>query len=144
MEARKRLIRAEQLQPRRDGHQKALIKLQKYQNKIWKNKDWAKEEREELMKFLGLQATVFGMLVDDLGSTRVRTVKKEILMATWSKFIEGMGPPKEKPKPGKKQIGMRETNLRNEPCTSEPIVQGNVRTVTESIEAPIRSQETAR
>lgn len=84
------------------------------------------------MRFLGIQATAFGMLEDNLGSKKLRDVKENMLLRTWGKFIQGM-------RQAKNEKEVEEPSLASMPSTSGSILQGNIKTVTEGVETTLGS-----
>jgi hypothetical protein len=117
------------------------LQIQTYRKKVSTDDKWNKEEKEELLRFLGIQATSWGMLVDDLGSASVREAKERMLLETWRKFTEGMKIPKPKGKKGKSKKSMNKDLKKGQeqeakPSTSETITEGDVKTQTDAIKTP--------
>lgn len=130
------------MRPNANARDDVLFQIRGYQRRIMKEDKWSKEEKEELLRFLGIQATSWGMLEDDLGSKSVKEMKENMLLETWRKFTEGMKTRQPKGKKGKskkvKNTGVKkEGGLEGEPATSATIVQGDVKTLTDGIETPV-------
>jgi len=121
-----------------------LFQIDRFQKQIKKDEKWSKQEKEELLKFLGIQAMSWGTLSDDLGSRSVSRAKEKMLLETWQKFTEGMKFPqpqgkKEKDKQGKNKKVTKEIGLEEEPSTSGTIVQAGVNIRTDGIDTPVRT-----
>ena len=126
------MIQNEIRRPDRNAREKVLNILKKHQIHVWKDPDWTKEEREELIRFLGIQATAFGMLEDNLGSKKLRDVKENMLLRTWDKFIQGM-------RRAKNEKEVEKARPASMSSTSGSILQGNSKTVTEGVETTLVS-----
>jgi hypothetical protein len=137
------LINEQKERPASNARDDVLMQIRRYQKRVMKDTKWSKPEKEELMKFLGFQATSWGMLEDDLGSTSVKLAKEKMLLETWRKFTEGMKTRKPKRKKASKNKTdksskpMEAAEPESAPSTSGTIVQGNVKTVNGGIETPV-------
>lgn len=83
-------MKEEKTRPGPSARDDVLIQLSEYQKEIESSDQWSKEEKEELLKFLRIQATGWGMLVDDIRSEQVRRTKERMLLESWRKFTEDM------------------------------------------------------
>jgi hypothetical protein len=136
------LIKEEKSRPSTGAREAVLFQIDQYQKEIQKDKKWNKQEKEELLKFLGIQAMSWGTLSDDLGSRSVSRAKEMMLLKTWQKFTKGMEFP---PPQGKKELGKegknkemtKEVGLEGKPSTSGTVVQAYVKIPTVGIETPV-------
>jgi len=119
-----------------------LFQIDRYQKQIKKDTKWSKQEKEELLKFLGIQAMSWGTLSDDLGSRSVSRAKEEMLLETWRKFTEGMKfrQPQGKKKADKQTKNKNATNeveLEEEQSTSGTNVETAVEICKDGIDTPV-------
>jgi hypothetical protein len=137
------LIKEEKERPAPNARDDVLMQIRRYQKRVMKDTKWSKPEKEELMRFLGFQATSWGMLEDDLGSTSVKLEKEKMLLKTWRKFTEGMktrkpkGMKASKNKTDKSSKPMKAAELESAPSTSGTVAQGDAKIVKEAIETPV-------
>lgn len=125
--------REEAGRPRRHAAENVLLQIERYKRRIVKNDQWSGQEKEELLRFLSMQASSWGMLGDGLGSESVKRAKERMLLHTWRRFTTGI-------KEGKKKAGVVQvvkTGLEEEPSTSGSIIQADVMTLTDGIETPV-------
>ena len=85
-QTKKRLIQLEKERPAPGSRDAVLFEISRYQRGIRKDPKWNKGEKEELLKFLDLQAISWGMD----GSKKLKTAQEELILDTWQKFTKGM------------------------------------------------------
>jgi hypothetical protein len=143
------LIKEEKSRPAQGAGEAVLFQIDRYQKQIKKDTKWSKEEKEELLKFLGIQAMSWGTLTDDLGSMSVRAEKVKMLLETWQKFTKGMKfrQPKGKKEAGKQKKNKKatkEVELEGEPSTSETVVQADLKICGDRVETPVGKDTAVR
>jgi hypothetical protein len=147
------LIAEEQTRPRKDARANVLFQIQRYAKKVRESKQWKRAEKEELLRFLAVQADGWGLLGEKVGPSRkVLQAKETMLLETWRKFTEGMelrqvadrsanksllkGLPKKVKQTKKPDLGL-ETEL----STSGTVVQGDLKIISHGMEATGSSYE---
>jgi len=143
------LITEEKSRPRTGVREAVLFEMDRFQKQIKKDQKWSKQEKEELLKFLGVQAMNWGSLSDDLGSRSVRKAKEKNLLETWQKFIEGMEFPRPqgktaKGKKGKDKEMKKEAGLEGERSTPGTIIQGDLKILSHEIQTPVGTDSAGR
>jgi hypothetical protein len=123
--------------PGRNAGENVLLQIERYKRRILKNDKWSGQEKEELLRFLSMQASSWGMLGDGLGSEGVKRAKERMLLHTWRKFTAGIKEGKKKGVVVETVGGIVEAGLEEEPSTSGSIIQADVMTLTDGIETPV-------
>jgi hypothetical protein len=121
------LLREEKTRPGPSARDDVLFQLNEYRKEVEKSEKWSKEEKEELLRFLGMQATSWGMLSDDLRSESVRRTKERILLETWRKFTQDMN-------------ANGEAGLGEQPPVVGNIAQGNAKAATGGIQSVVETE----
>jgi hypothetical protein len=147
------LIAEEQTRPRKNARANVLFQIQRYAKKVRESKQWNREEKEELLRFLAVQADGWGLLGEKVGPSReVLQAKEDMLLKTWQKFTEGMesrqvadrsvkkGLLKRMPQKAK-QAKKRDLGLETELSTTGIVVHGDVKIISHGVEAPVSSHE---
>jgi hypothetical protein len=117
--------------PARNAGENVLLQIEQYKRRIQKDDKWSKQEKSELLKFLSVQASSWGMVGDGLGSANVRRAKETMLLETWRKFTAGIH------QSDGRAVNDVDHGLEEEPSTSGTIIQGDIKTLTDGIETPV-------
>jgi hypothetical protein len=131
------LITEERNRPKFNARADVLMKIERYAKKVRDSKKWNQEEKDELLRFLAVQADGWGMLGENVGPTKkIMQLKESMLVETWRTFTQGVKLRREAKKAAKGEKG-----LERELSTSGTLIQGDVKIITEGVEAPVSSQE---
>lgn len=131
------MIAEEKSRPKLNARADVLEKIERYAKKVRDSRKWKTEEKDELLRFLAVQADAWGMLGDNIGPTKkVMQVKESMLVETWRTFTKGMRLRREAKRAAKEEQG-----LEKELSTSGTLVQGDVKVISEGVETPVSSHE---
>jgi hypothetical protein len=138
------LIAEEKTRPRKNAPANVLMQIQRYAKKVRESKEWNRVEKEELLRFLAVQADGWGLLGEKVGpSKKVLHAKETMLLETWRTFTEGMHLRRlaKEERKEKKLAKNRDLGLETELSTSGTVVQGDVKIISHGVEAPVSSHE---
>ena len=131
------MITEERNRPKFNARADVLLKIERYAKKVRDSKKWNQEEKDELLRFLAVQADGWRMLGENVGPTKkIMQLKESMLVETWRTFTQGVKLRREAQKAAKGEEG-----LERELSTSGTLIQGDVKIITEGVEAPVSSHE---
>jgi hypothetical protein len=112
-------------------HEDLLFKIAEFQNLVEKDMSWKEKEREQLVRFLGIQATSWGLMGEPT-SQKVRKMKEDVMSATWRIYSEKIGSGQETGQATEQ--GQDKAGLETKLATSEPTEEGDTKPLSEDVE----------